>query len=865
MSKESQYRQFVTTLVDSDNKLIQITSQPPPDYIAVKRKRNRTSISCLTCKRRKVKCDRQRPICGSCVKYGYNSCIYDSDNVFEGESDGNISSVGMNNNGSTSSVNDNNNNNNNSTISKNNIKFINNKENQRIHKTLINDNETDNDQSNKIYNSRKCTEEFKNLLKTLDTLKETHVQNDEIDNLRRKIENLRFYLDDNSIANSIILKNLPLIGNLTLVPILKTNSTISMNSFNLQFGASSLTSYVDIDHYMGYIFQKSLPKIENDIEIWKSKFSVDIYTEALEMIIINGNYNTNHNSTLNDVKRSKFRFICSLLEKYFINYNTFINLLNRSTSIMLIAVPVVPLTLINELVNKHFLSANNGQLIITNINDSDDFSEILLILAVLRFGLPKSENVLITPNELDYTNLLNTESILTDYKTDLLNSFLKIILNETDLSQKYNIPMLGTLIILFMISYTHRFNFKSGNTGISLNYGIIAIYMAVNLGIYSKSGISENLLQENSNNNYHKFLKNDDYHNIWNLVMFIDTFTSFNSGIPQLISSNMENIYLTKFLDSNCADICRYYRKAFKLANNGNFSNNEKVSIIKYERFVIEFESFIVNKIIPTSICLTNNDLVGVATSIRSLNLLLFLYYNSYFSIVKTIENFKSTNNPQNNIKYSLYMKQFNELEKRLFNRCIRLSIISLINLNNMLVSTFSEKDGSFYEKYSFDLIQIFTRIVYTLTSCVCKMISVNKSKLAGNLDSENNVENIENFNYLFDISRKQSEDLSRYFIILQSQNLHLNENFSPDIIQIFNKVNKLSNYPSAIIKLLIGFFFNTSQSLISQNFIYYALYKYFVMAVNEFQDMNVNLEDFDIDTFMKHYSHVDCTWFINK
>ena len=331
MSKESQYRQFVTTLVDSDNKLIQITSQPPPDYIAVKRKRNRTSISCLTCKRRKVKCDRQRPICGSCVKYGYNSCIYDSDNVFESESDGNISSVGMNNNGSTSSVNDNNNNN--STISKNNIKFINNKENQRIDKTLINDqingNETNNDQANKIYNSRKCTEEFKNLLKTLDTLKETHVQNDEIDNLRRKIENLRFYLDDNSISNSIILKNLPLIGNLTLVPILKTNSTLSMNSFNLQFGASSITSYVDIDHYMGYIFQKSLPKIENDIEIWKSKFSVDIYTEALEMIIINGNYNTNHNSTLNDVKRSKFRFICSLLEKYFIDYNTFINLLNR--------------------------------------------------------------------------------------------------------------------------------------------------------------------------------------------------------------------------------------------------------------------------------------------------------------------------------------------------------------------------------------------------------------------------------------------------------------------------------------------------------------------------------------------------------
>ncbi|KAL5042569.1 hypothetical protein BDW71DRAFT_211107 [Aspergillus fruticulosus] len=38
--------------------------------------RNRTSYSCHTCRRRKVKCDKVHPICGNCVKNGAD-CIYD--------------------------------------------------------------------------------------------------------------------------------------------------------------------------------------------------------------------------------------------------------------------------------------------------------------------------------------------------------------------------------------------------------------------------------------------------------------------------------------------------------------------------------------------------------------------------------------------------------------------------------------------------------------------------------------------------------------------------------------------------------------------------------------------------------------------
>ncbi|KAL6230932.1 hypothetical protein BDW75DRAFT_221431 [Aspergillus navahoensis] len=38
--------------------------------------RNRTSYSCHTCRRRKVKCDKVHPICGNCVKNG-TGCVYD--------------------------------------------------------------------------------------------------------------------------------------------------------------------------------------------------------------------------------------------------------------------------------------------------------------------------------------------------------------------------------------------------------------------------------------------------------------------------------------------------------------------------------------------------------------------------------------------------------------------------------------------------------------------------------------------------------------------------------------------------------------------------------------------------------------------
>src|SRR5437762_5256579 len=44
--------------------------------------RNRASYSCHSCRRRKVKCDRQHPVCGGCIKMGV-PCEW-SDNVKDG-------------------------------------------------------------------------------------------------------------------------------------------------------------------------------------------------------------------------------------------------------------------------------------------------------------------------------------------------------------------------------------------------------------------------------------------------------------------------------------------------------------------------------------------------------------------------------------------------------------------------------------------------------------------------------------------------------------------------------------------------------------------------------------------------------------
>lgn len=838
-SSESQYRQFVTTLLDSStNQLVQLTSQPPPDYVAVKKRRNRISISCMSCKRRKVKCDRDRPICGSCKKHGHTVCIY---SINENENDQNK----IRKHDSISDSNENAINNNAFTQVKLPTPIGSSKDSST---TIAITNSNHNNEYQQKMESDCQYSEFNNLLNALDKLKLTHVNNDEINQLRKKVEHLRFYLDDKSILKSKILRNLNSIETFNLIPVLETNSNVSIDSFNLQFGASSLTSYVEVDHYMGTIFKKTLPKIKNDILQWKSYFSVDIYRSALEKLIL-GFEKIDDNLNLNEIKVYKFKFICKLLEDYFINFKIFRGLMNNSIRIMSVAVPVIPVRLLEELISEHFICDEHGDLKIIKNDTTEEFSEILLILTILRFGLSKSENVINTPDEINFKTMLNQENILTDNKTDLLNSFLKIILKETDLTQTYNIPMLGTLILFFMISYTHRFNFKSDNTHVGLNYGILAVYMAVHLGFYSKN------LPTDTNNETNKYLKEfsiDDFHNVWNLIMFIDTFSSFNSSIPQLISSNMDTIYITNFVDLNCANICHFYRKTFKLANkNNNLDNDVGVSIIQYERFVIEFESFIVNKLEPTSVCIIKNDLVGVATSIRALNLLLFLYYNGYFSFLKTIETYKE-NNKNNNINPEI-ISEFDVLEKRLFERCIKLSIVSLIDLNVILVQLFSEKDESFYEKYSFDLIQIFIRIIYTSTSCICKMLATNDRRPP-----------TKDFNFLFDITREQSENLSNFFVAKQCSDLKIDE-IGADIVGLLESVDELSTNPSAMIKLLVGFFFNTSRSLISQDFIYYALYKYFVMAVIQFADHPGNPEDFDIDRFDSTFSHVDCTWFINK
>lgn len=59
----------------------QLDAKPASNHTTTEKRqitRNRTSYSCITCRRRKVKCDKTRPICGGCQK-AKETCVYNDD------------------------------------------------------------------------------------------------------------------------------------------------------------------------------------------------------------------------------------------------------------------------------------------------------------------------------------------------------------------------------------------------------------------------------------------------------------------------------------------------------------------------------------------------------------------------------------------------------------------------------------------------------------------------------------------------------------------------------------------------------------------------------------------------------------------
>lgn len=851
---EQPYRQFVTTLLDSStNKLVQITSQPPPDYIVSKKRRNRVTISCMSCKRRKVKCDRQRPKCGSCQRLGYSVCVYATD---DSESSNKIQkqddsanefdevNVGSSNDGNGGNL---------TKLSKNSKSTFNFNIDQNIlTEALLS---TTSSNKNPPDSSGQASKEFKDLLTALDDLKGSAIQNDEIDQLREKIESLKFFIEDDTIVNSRILKGFKYIPKTELLPVLRT-VTVNLESTTLQFGASSIIGYTEIDHYLGKLFGRALLKVQKDLQHWKLLYSTEIYREALEKLIMSKEYSSsNENINLTDLKFTKFNYICQLLEAYFINFETFTKYMDIGLSTLRTALPIVPRNLIDKLLKLHFTSSDSGKLKIIKIETEDDFAEILLILTILRYGIPCAVVPSRTPNELNYKTFLETENINTDHKTGLLMFFLKIIINEMDLTHKYNIPMLATLIIIYATDYVFRFNYKTEDKNTGLNFGIIAIYMAINLGFYSKTK------PKNINPKYAQYYTDDDWCTTWAMVFFIDTFSSLNSGMPFMLNPRMGRLHASSLLLPSTQKIGGFYRKALILSTNNHDSSNFNATIIEYERFIVEYETFIVTELPSVSESIAGPNLVTTATAIRSKSLLLFLFYNAYFSCIKTFEEYKGNSKSKLNPNYDKIIEEYKNLEHRLFERCLKYSICSLIDLNILLVS--SDAGNLLFTTYSFDLMSNFMRTVFTLTMCICRMIcekGANKNTFFSNINYE---KNNDNYNYLFDIEQTKSEQLIKY--ITEKQYSDPEAKYSEEVVALSKEIDKLSKNPQALIKLLIGFYFNTSQSSISQNFMYFTLYKYFVIVVKQLEETETDIEHFDLDNFDEAFSYVDCTWFIKK
>ncbi|QPG76419.1 hypothetical protein FOA43_003808 [Brettanomyces nanus] len=873
---------FVSTSIDDAQHLVDIT--PNPDSIRPKRKRNRPTVSCLCCKRKKIKCDRLKPMCGACLRNHMpdGSCVYVSHlpsiyaaEILEKQSI--ESEKGSSRSDSSDSFGDT------SRLSP----FMDTTD------TLTNNINTSvspkSEGEPKSFNphnkrKRKTNPIMKAPISPTDYDDDPGFDKDtRIESLLNEIDRLRsalFRFDSDwlrpQVFNDIRAKDIYILRGIRKAH-LRPLSHLSdrclrfdkPNSSSFR-GPSSFKSLLMCDANLGRLIRDVQGNLECERRAWRKSIHTRQYHDAMNLTL----QTTSAKISLQVGSPTTARQIAiiRMLEDYLVDFDLFMRLTKNSFSVMKSFLPVTPKALMDDIISRRFQrvpGSNRIKIILSGF--PSDFAEIALVISSLKFGFT---TIIANKSSKEFSQTHpsngiedNHFSIYSEDKTNLLYFFATNLLEEAEYRTFATLPTLLTLIILFFIALRNVEKYDFVTFDNIPTFQSTTIQMAIVLGFHRGKSESTSVIQvEDGSAPPHcrrliNLLSTDDWHSIWCAVMYLDTMGSFNLGIPSMMNQTVDRCYETGNFNPDIRYIIGAYRTVLRLITEPTPDKSRRTDLIdrqydpssptlfQLEKVILNIEMYnnnrmaSFNKLMNQMHTTENQDempgiIFSLLLKLRISALLLFLYVHSYLV-------FRDSNNDLIRMgrMFGKSLDEVKELETRLFRRALKFAILMLGLLNHILLNDFYQNVHAL-GVFSTDLSGVFIRCIFSLCSYVAEALEKK--------DYENKV-----------TLRIDDLDLPTLELLLNAAN-----EFSSDTTVVakykqgMEKIKQCFMCPVSLLHYLNGFYFNSSRSSISRDYNFFASYKYLFLCLNYMEDNKLTFETFDREKFFKAFKNIDGTWF---
>lgn len=817
---------FVTTTVDSNNKLVDLSAQYSDHR---KRKRNRPTVSCLNCKRKKVKCDRMRPMCGACLRNHMpdGSCVYIS-NIEE-----------------------------------------------RKKKTI------------KVESPSPSTVEALHLSKTTTTTirkrrrvssPETYQESNRVESLLDEIDRLKSIIFQGASgwlspdmkpgtrAKDIhILRGIRKAHLRSLSHISDRCLRIDELNYSTFLGPSNFRSFIMYDPNMGKLMHKFKNQLHQERSEWKQSLKPNQYREMMRRKIETLSLATYSGGvgrhTVMAGTPHQQALICTL-EDYLMNYDTFMKVLKNSLDMMHGLLPIIPHKLMDSILHRHFRRLpGSSRIKILYTGQPIDFAEIALVISALKFGILEVDEDLANSDFKSMADGSTTSfNLATENETNLLYFFGSNLIEEAEYRTFCSLPTLLSLVTLYFIASRNVEKYDLATLENIPSFQSMTVQMAISLGFHkdiSEARTPSGCYEMNSPppTNMIRNLSTDEWRSIWCAVVYMDTMGSFNLGIPSMLGYSADKCYGTGFFNPKVRYVIGAYRTVVRIITSSSprgKKSNSQVTLFQLEKLINgieqynndEMESFgdLVAQIQKLDRLKDVSEILFmILVKLRLCSLLLFLYI--YTHVV-----FRDSNTEliKGGRLFGKSLEEVKELDSRLFKRALRFSVIMLALLNRLLLNHM-RKELSALGIFSTDVSGVFIRCIYALCSHV--------------------LNSIEKHNYDNNVTLRIDDfDQHTLDILLNPKNRESpDKNASSTFNKAIDRIDQFFDHPASLLHYLNGFYFNSSRSSIARDYNFFASYKYLFLCFNYMKNHQMTIDTLDCTKFLEEFSNIDSSWFCNN